>query len=99
MRFTVVLSPDPNAGGYSISCPAMPGAISEGDTRDEALANIAEAMSGWLEVAIERGFGPLEETPELIAAKVAVILGHRLEEGWPLDVETVQVDLPVAVPA
>ena len=99
MRFTVVLSPDPNAGGYSVSCPAMPGAISEGDSRDEALANIAEAMSLWLEVAEEHGEGALAETPELVAAEIAFVLGYRSEEGWTLTVETVQVEAQVAIAA
>ena len=39
--YTVVLSPELE-GGFSVSCPAMPGALSQGATRDEALANIAE---------------------------------------------------------
>ena len=97
MRYTVVLSPDPNAGGYSVSCPAMPGAISEGDTREETLANIVEAMSLWLEVAEEHGESPLVESTELVAAKVAVVLGYRAEEGWPLEVETTEVDMQIPV--
>src|SRR5260221_11546720 len=78
--FTVVLSPDP-AGGYSVSCPAMPGANSQGETREETLANIVEAMEGWYEVALERGFGPLEETVELIGDHISRILGFRAEFG------------------
>ena len=99
MRFTVVLAPDPNLPGYYVSCPAMPGAVSQGGTREETLANIVEAMSGWLEVAIENGFDALPETPELVAAKIAMILEHRAEEGWPMIIETAQVDILVAVAA
>lgn len=97
--FTVVLSPDPERGGYSVSCPAMRGALSQGDSREETLRNIQEAMEGWLEVAAERGDAPLPETPELIAAEVAFVLGWRAEEGWPLVVETTTVTLPAAVAA
>jgi predicted RNase H-like HicB family nuclease len=43
-------------GGYVISVPALPGCISTGDTIEEALAMIAEAMELWLEVAREKGF-------------------------------------------
>ncbi len=41
-------------GGYSASVPAMPGCHSQGETRDEALANIREAAELWAEVQAER---------------------------------------------
>jgi predicted RNase H-like HicB family nuclease len=37
-------------GGYVVTCPALPGCVSEGETRDEALANIKDAISGYLAV-------------------------------------------------
>jgi predicted RNase H-like HicB family nuclease len=40
-------------GGYSVSVPALPGCYSEGETREEALANIREAAELWLEVTAE----------------------------------------------
>ncbi|MFQ5705137.1 MAG: type II toxin-antitoxin system HicB family antitoxin [Gemmatimonadales bacterium] len=36
-------------GGYTVRVPALPGCISEGDSRDEALANIEEAIGLYLE--------------------------------------------------
>ena len=36
-------------GGYTVSVPSLPGCISEGDTRDDALANIREAIQLYLE--------------------------------------------------
>ena len=42
--FTVVLTPEPLAGGYSVSVPALPGRYSQGDTLDSALENIREAI-------------------------------------------------------
>jgi predicted RNase H-like HicB family nuclease len=89
--YTVVLSPDPVDGGYSVSCPAMPGAVSEGDTREQALTAAAEVMAAWLEIAAEDGYAPLDETPQLIADEVAFVLGYRAEEGWDLVVETAVV--------
>jgi predicted RNase H-like HicB family nuclease len=44
-------------GGYWAEVPALPGCVSEGETRDEAIANVKEAAQGWLEVAAERAAG------------------------------------------
>jgi predicted RNase H-like HicB family nuclease len=43
-------------GGFTINVPALPGCISFGDTFEEAMTMIAEAMELWLEVAREQGF-------------------------------------------
>jgi len=42
--FTVLLEPDEEMGGYVISCPSLPGCYSQGDTIDEALENVKEAI-------------------------------------------------------
>ena len=36
-------------GGYTVSVPSLPGCITEGDTLDEAIANVKEAIAGYLE--------------------------------------------------
>lgn len=48
MRFRVVLEPSED-GGYTVHVPSLPGCISEGDTFEEALANIREAIELYLE--------------------------------------------------
>ena len=48
MKFQVVLEPS-DEGGYTAYVPALPGCISEGDTIDEAMANIREAIELCLE--------------------------------------------------
>ena len=50
MKLRVVLEPS-DEGGFTAIVPALPGCISEGDTRDEALANIQEAIQLYLEAA------------------------------------------------
>ena len=42
------------AGYYVANCPALRGCWSQGKTEDEALANIREAIEGWLEVEEEK---------------------------------------------
>ena len=44
-------------GGYSVVVPALPGCVTQGDTIEEAQANIVEASEGWLAVAHERNRG------------------------------------------
>jgi predicted RNase H-like HicB family nuclease len=43
MKYTVILEPQ-DEGGFTVQCLELPGAISEGETREEALANIKEAI-------------------------------------------------------
>jgi predicted RNase H-like HicB family nuclease len=47
-KFMVILREEPS-GGYSAQCIELPGAISQGENRDEALRNIQEAIEGYLE--------------------------------------------------
>ena len=48
MKLRVVLEPS-DEGGFTAIVPALPGCLSEGDTRDEALANVKEAIELYLE--------------------------------------------------
>ncbi len=48
MRYKVVLKQSEE--GFSVSCPGLPGCWSQGNTEEEALANIREAIREYLEV-------------------------------------------------
>jgi predicted RNase H-like HicB family nuclease len=48
MRYTVVLEADAD-GGYVASVPALPGCVSQGNSRAEALANVQEAIELYIE--------------------------------------------------
>jgi predicted RNase H-like HicB family nuclease len=49
MKYTVILEPQ-DEGGYTVRCLELPGAISQGETKEEALTNIKEAIGLVLEV-------------------------------------------------
>ncbi|HCW75453.1 MAG TPA: HicB family protein [Candidatus Marinimicrobia bacterium] len=48
MKLKIYLEPSAE-GGYTVTVPSLPGCISEGDTREEALKNIKEAIELYLE--------------------------------------------------
>ncbi len=53
MKFIVTIEPDED-GVYVVECPSIPGCISQGQTRAEALENIKDAIRECLEVRAER---------------------------------------------
>jgi len=66
-KFTVILEKDDVDGGYSVQCLELPGAISQGETRDEALRNIKEAIELVLEVLEEKARSkPSAEITEVV---------------------------------
>ena len=73
MRYTVILTPDIDEGGYTVRVPALPGCNTQGDTREEALANAREAIEGYLETLKELGRPIPEEreSPETVVIDVA----------------------------
>ena len=65
MKLQVVLEPSPE-GGFTVTVPSLPGCISEGKTREEAFANIKEAIELYLEpVEDDCVFAPGAETREI----------------------------------
>ena len=53
--FKVLLEPDEEVGGYVVTCPTLPGCYSQGETIQEAMANIREAIELCLEDLMELG--------------------------------------------
>jgi len=54
MSFPVILQPD-ETGGFVVDCPVLEGCYSQGDTIDETLANIREAIELCIEEMEARG--------------------------------------------
>lgn len=70
--YRVILEPN-ESGGYTVTVPLLPGCISEGDTKEEALTNIKEAIELYIESLQEDGeLIPTEESVEEAVVEVAV---------------------------
>ncbi len=67
MKFNVTLYRDED-GAWIAECPSIPGCVSQGATRDEALTNVREAISLCLEVRAERGMPLTVETAQVEVA-------------------------------
>lgn len=67
MHYAVVIE-SADDGSYSVWVPDLPGCVSSGDTREEAMSNIAEAIRGHIETL--RELGEPVPTPRSIAVQV-----------------------------
>lgn len=63
--FAIVLLPQPE-GGYFVQCPALPGCYSQGDTVEESIQNIREAIEVVLEDFEARGEPVPQSGPPII---------------------------------
>jgi predicted RNase H-like HicB family nuclease len=64
----VILIPD-ETGGYVVEVPSLPGCYSQGETVDEALENIKEAIELHIEVMVEAGEAVPDDVPAPILLK------------------------------
>lgn len=69
-RYRAILEREPD-GGYAIWVPALPGCVSQGETPEEALANIREAIQCYLESCLKHG-EPIPAETEMVEATVEV---------------------------
>ena len=91
-KFTVILDPEED-GGYSVYCPVLPGCVSQGENRDDALMNIGEAILLVVEVPKENQSPrlPRIETPDLIAKEIRQALEFRRDCGRSMIIETAEL--------
>jgi len=61
MKFNVTVDRDED-GMWIVECPNIPGCVSQGQTKEEALLNIKDAIAACLQVRAERGFPLTVET-------------------------------------
>ncbi len=76
-RYTVLFEPA-EEGGYVVTCPSLPGLVTEGDTLDEARAMAADAIRGYLETLAKDGLPIPPEDPqprvEIVRETIAVAI-------------------------
>ena len=70
MNYSVILEPQ-EEGGYTIRCLELPGAISQGETKTEALKNIKEAITLILEVPREDLESRNQSKSEILTVELA----------------------------
>ena len=66
MKWRVILEPDPEIGDWAVWCPELPGCTSAGETEQEALKNIREAIELYLQP------DPIELTPGTITREITI---------------------------
>ena len=65
MKIKAIIHPA-EEGGYWAEVPALPGCITEGDTMEELINNLQDAIKGWLEVANEiQKLDPISQVIEI----------------------------------
>ncbi len=78
LQYPVTLYPDPE-GGYVAQIKDLPGCLSQGETLEEAMANINEARELWIETVYEAGDEiPLPSTDESYSGKLLVRMPKSL---------------------
>jgi antitoxin HicB len=70
--YTVLMTPD-ETGGYVVTCPALPGLVTEGDTLEEARDMAADAIRGYIE-SLQKDGEPIP-TDNPIIEEVTVEVG------------------------
>ncbi|MCC5618509.1 type II toxin-antitoxin system HicB family antitoxin [Nostoc sp. CHAB 5836] len=67
MKIRAIIHPA-EEGGFWAEVPALPGCITEGDTIEEVMTNLKDAIEGWLEVANSRN--AIESTDQVVEIAV-----------------------------
>ena len=72
-QYSIILQPELEEGGYSVSVPALPGCHTQGDTLEEAITNAREAIQCYIEGLLKDGEPIPEEKehPQAIIISVA----------------------------
>lgn len=72
-KYTIILDPDPEEGGYTVTVPSLPGCVTQGETLEEAIAMAKDAIRLFIETLIADGEPVPEERehPQALTVSVA----------------------------
>ena len=72
-QYTIILDPDPEEGGYTVTVPALPGCVTQGETIEEAIAMAKDAIRLYIETLLADGQPRPQESehPQALIIKVA----------------------------
>ncbi len=72
-NYTIVLEPDLEEGGYTVTVPALPGCVTQGENIEQCIEHAREAIEGYIESLIMDNMPVPEETerPQMITISVA----------------------------
>jgi antitoxin HicB len=72
-EYTIILHPDAEEGGYTVTVPALPGCVTQGETLEEAIAMAKDAIRLYIETLIDEGGSIPEEHehPQALVINVA----------------------------
>jgi antitoxin HicB len=100
MKFRVIVEPDED-GVFVAECPALPGCVSQGNTREEAMANIRDAIQGYLDSLKKHGepipCGITEEIVEIPASAASRCVRARMSSRLSVALATQWTIKPVAI--
>ena len=72
-KYTIILEPDLAEGGYTVTIPALPGCVTQGQTVEQCIDRAREAIACYIEDLIAKGEPVPEETerPQIVTIDVA----------------------------
>ena len=72
-HYTIIMEPDIEEGSYTVTVPALPGCITEGETLEQCIERAREAIAGYIESLKMDGLPIPEETeqPQMLTIDVA----------------------------
>ena len=72
-QYTILLHPDPEEGGYTVTVPALEGCVTQGETLEEAIAMAKDAIHLYIETLIAEGLPVPEERerPQVLTLHIA----------------------------
>ena len=72
-QYTIILQPDPDAGGYTVTVPALPGCVTQGETLEDAIAMAKDAIKLHVESLLADGLSVPQESehPQALVVTIA----------------------------